>query len=298
MEGYKVFKHDWTCRGFQYEVGKTFEEDVTPSCCVRGFHFCTKLTDCFMYYTFDPKNKVAKVIALGEIDEELDGSKCCTNKIQIVEEISWKDVLRIANIGAKNVGYNNIGNHNKGNGNFGDYNRGYNNICSYNIGGYNVGHHNAGSFNTGNRNIGEHNSGYCNKGAYNSGDYNFGNYNSGDWNMTDHAQGCFNTGEQTLYFFNKPSKWTYHDWYASPQKCLLDTLRGRCTCWIPSFDMTDEEKTLHPEYKIAGGYVKFIGNMKCPQDWWDHLCEWEKSIIQSMPNFDKDIFEKITGIKI
>lgn len=201
MEGYKVFKPDWTCRGFQYEVGKTFEEDVTPCCCVIGFHFCKKLIDCFNYYTFDPKNKVAKVIALGEIDEGLSGSKCCTNKIQIVEEISWKDVLRIANIGAKNVGYNNIGNHNKGNGNLGDYNHGCNNICSYNIGGYNVGHHNAGSFNTGNRNIGAHNSGYCNKGAYNSGDYNFGNYNSGDWNMTDHAQGCFNTGEQTLYFF-------------------------------------------------------------------------------------------------
>lgn len=33
MEGYKVFNHDWTCIGFQYEVGKTFEEDVTPSCC-------------------------------------------------------------------------------------------------------------------------------------------------------------------------------------------------------------------------------------------------------------------------
>ena len=27
MEGYKVFEPDWTCRGFQYEVGKTFEED-------------------------------------------------------------------------------------------------------------------------------------------------------------------------------------------------------------------------------------------------------------------------------
>ena len=43
MKGYKVFKPDWTCRGFQYSVGKTFEEDMTPSCCNRGFHFCTEL---------------------------------------------------------------------------------------------------------------------------------------------------------------------------------------------------------------------------------------------------------------
>ena len=31
MRGYKVFKPDWTCKGFQYTVGETFEEDVTPS---------------------------------------------------------------------------------------------------------------------------------------------------------------------------------------------------------------------------------------------------------------------------
>ena len=45
MEGYKVFEPDWTCRGFQYEVGKTFEEDVIPSCCNRGFHFCKELKE-------------------------------------------------------------------------------------------------------------------------------------------------------------------------------------------------------------------------------------------------------------
>lgn len=42
VKGYKVFNPDWTCRGFQYEVGKIFEEDVKPSCCDRGFHFCKK----------------------------------------------------------------------------------------------------------------------------------------------------------------------------------------------------------------------------------------------------------------
>lgn len=28
MEGYKVFEPDWTCRGFQYEVGKTFDKEI------------------------------------------------------------------------------------------------------------------------------------------------------------------------------------------------------------------------------------------------------------------------------
>lgn len=35
MKGFKVFNSDWTCKGFQFEVGKTFTEDVIPECCDR-----------------------------------------------------------------------------------------------------------------------------------------------------------------------------------------------------------------------------------------------------------------------
>lgn len=27
MKGYKVFNSDWTCRGFQYDVGQVYEID-------------------------------------------------------------------------------------------------------------------------------------------------------------------------------------------------------------------------------------------------------------------------------
>lgn len=92
MRGYKVFCPDWTCLGFQFEVGKTYEENVTPLCCKKGFHFCTELKDCFNYYLFDPDNKVAEVEALGDIDTESESntSKHCTNKIKIIRELSWK----------------------------------------------------------------------------------------------------------------------------------------------------------------------------------------------------------------
>lgn len=96
---------------------------MTPSCCNRGFHFCTELKDCFNYYSFDPNNKVAEIEALGEIDAEAYGSKHCTNKIKIVREISWEEVLKMVNMGKANAGLCNSGNRNSGNRNSGDWNK-------------------------------------------------------------------------------------------------------------------------------------------------------------------------------
>ena len=112
VHGFKVFNPDWTCRNFQYEVGKTFEEDVNPSCCDRGFHFCEKAADCFNYYKFDSNNKVAEVIAYGEV--RTDGDKSCTNKIYIVREIPWMELLTIVNTGKDNTGLGNTGDMNTG----------------------------------------------------------------------------------------------------------------------------------------------------------------------------------------
>ena len=278
MEGYKVFEPDWTCRGFQYEVGKTFEEDVTPSCCNRGFHFCKELKDCFNYYPFNPDNKVAKVIALGEIDEESDDSKCCTNKIQIVEEISWEDVLRMVNLGKGNAGLCNSGNRNSGD-------------C-------NSGNRNSGNWNSGDCNSGNRNSGNWNSGDWNSGDCNSGNWNSGDWNKTNFSNGCFNTEEPKIFLFNKPSDWTYRDWLNSDARYLLNQIPRNVVDWIWSDNMTDEEKEQHPEYEVVGGYLKILDESECGQLWWDSLSERYKNIIKAIPNFDKEIFEDVTGIKI
>ena len=313
VKGYKVFKPDWTCSGFQYEVGKTFEEDVTPSCCNRGFHFCKELKDCFNYYPFNPDNKVAKVIALGEIDEESDDSKCCTNKIQIVEEISWEDVLRMVNLGKGNAGLCNIGNcnsgdynsgnRNSGNRNIGNCNSGYYNIgnCNsgdYNSGNRNIGNCNSGDYNSGNRNSGNWNSGNCNSGNSNSGNWNSGNCNSGDWNKTNFSNGCFNTEEPKIFLFNKPSDWTYRDWLNSDARYLLNQIPRNVVDWIWSDDMTDEEKEQHHEYEVVGGYLKILDKSECVQLWWDSLSERYKNIIKAMPNFDKEIFEDVTGINV
>ena len=79
MKAYKVFDENFKCRGFQYEVGKTYEMKEEPILYKRGFHACTKVSDCFNYYSFDTKNKVAEVELLGIIKGE-DEDKQATNK--------------------------------------------------------------------------------------------------------------------------------------------------------------------------------------------------------------------------
>lgn len=119
VKGYKVFNPDWTCKGKQYTCPGTFEEDVNPSVCNVGMHFCKNAADCFRYYDFDPNNHVAEVIAHGTVAEGED--KCATNKLEIVREIPWAEVLEIVNTGKACTGRCNSGNCNSGNRNSGDW---------------------------------------------------------------------------------------------------------------------------------------------------------------------------------
>ena len=96
MKAYKVFNPDWTCRNFLYEVGKSYEINEMPVLCAKGFHACKKAIDCFGYYSFNPKNKVAEVELFGDIVGK-DGGKQATNKILIVKELTWHEVLELVN---------------------------------------------------------------------------------------------------------------------------------------------------------------------------------------------------------
>lgn len=137
--GYKAFNKDWTCREFQYKVGKTYTMKEKPKCCNQGFHFCTNIADCFKHYNNDPENtKLALVEALGDIDKEDDDSKCCTNKIKIVKEISFTEAYELGNQGKANTGFYNTG----------DWNTGNRNTENCNTGSYNACNHSAGMFNT------------------------------------------------------------------------------------------------------------------------------------------------------
>jgi len=284
MKGYKVFDKDWTCREFQYEVGKTYEMKEDPVCCERGFHFCGKLIDCFGYYDFNSENKVAEIEALGTIDDNGNKEKYCTNKIKIVRELSWHEVLDLVNTGKDNTGRGNAGNWNAGN---------------RNAGNWNAGNRNTGNENTGNWNTGNWNTGDRNTGDRNTGNWNTGNWNTGNWNSADYSTGCFNTETENIRLFNKPSDWTYHDWLNSKARYVMNDCPYTKTIWIDSENMIDFEKEENPTWECTGGYLKTIYVTKeDKQEWWDNLDDEDREEVMSLPNFDKDIFKEITGIEV
>lgn len=130
IKGYKVFNPDWTCRGFQYKVGETFTHNGDIEMCGSGFHFCRKASDCFNYYDFNSNNKVAEVEAVGLVKTQ--GDKSVTDKIKIVCEIEWQELLTIVNEGNNCTGLCNTGN-----GNTGDRNTGGWNSTNYSTGFFN-----------------------------------------------------------------------------------------------------------------------------------------------------------------
>ena len=290
VKGYKVFNPDWTCRGFQYEVGKTFEHDGNIELCGSGFHFCQKASDCFNYYDFNSNNKVAEVEALDLVETE--GNKSVTNKIHIIREIPWQELLAIVNTGKDCTGLENTGNRNTGDCNTGNWNTGDWNTGDWNTGDWNTGNRNTGDCNTGNRNTGD-----SNTGDWNTGDWNTGNRNTGDCNTVDFSNGVFCTKEDTIKIFDKESNMTLSEWRESIARKII-AWNMETTVWIYQSNMTEQEKAQYPSYKTTGGYLKVFTYSEAWKNLWNSITDEEKQEIINIPNFDKNKFKEITGIEI
>jgi len=299
MKCYKVFNPDWTCNGFRYEIGKTYLMKEEPILCKRGFHACKEASDCFSYYDFNPRNKIAEVILSGKIIGK-NGNKQASNKIRIVKEITWGKMLELANIGIGNSGYRNSGNCNSGNQNSGNYNSGNCNSGNQNSGNQNSGNCNSGYCNSGNCNSGYRNSGYRNSGNYNSGNQNSGNCNSGNQNSGNCNSGNYNSGyfnsitPDEILVFNKPCKKS--DWEDIDKPLFISCIN--ITQWISWLDMSDEEKKENNNAFVTGGYLKSISYKEAWKLAFDSENKEDIKLLKALPNFDAKVFEKITGIRI
>ena len=281
MIGYKAFDKDLKCRGFQFEVGKTYSTKAKKHdlelCTDTVFHFCRELhrIECVSNYKIS-KSRVCEVIATGDV--VTDGDKYGTNKIKILREIPREELYKY---NFCNSGNRNSGNCNSGNRNSGDWNSG-----DCNSGDWNSGNRNSGNCNSGNRNSGD-----CNSGNWNSGDCNSGDCNSGNWNSGDCNSGFFNSDEPCIRMFNKITDKKRNE-INIPSWCYFDL-----TVWVSHDTATDKEKEEHKkEIETCGGYLKTLEYKYAWRLAWDKVSKDQHKELLKLPNWDNEVFKEITGI--
>ena len=93
IKAFKGFDKDLKCRGFQYEIGKEYEEKEAKACHC-GFHACEHPLDVFSYYAPN-YSRYCGVEQSGEIDKS-ESNKTCSTKIKIGAELSLKDIVAAA----------------------------------------------------------------------------------------------------------------------------------------------------------------------------------------------------------
>ena len=94
IKSYKGFNKNMTCRGFQYEEGKEYEEEIVEVC-DHGFHVCEYPLDCLNYY-YPNESVYHEVEQSGEIQEHNDDTKVASTKIKIGAEISIAGLVKAA----------------------------------------------------------------------------------------------------------------------------------------------------------------------------------------------------------
>ena len=92
LKAFKGFDKRLRCRGFQYEVGKEYQEPEA-SLCRNGFHACENPLDTFRYYPpTDSRYCEVEIDDNGQRNSE--DSKVCGEKIKIVSEIVLDAVIK------------------------------------------------------------------------------------------------------------------------------------------------------------------------------------------------------------
>ena len=90
---YKGFDENLRCRGFQYETGKTYEENAAKLC-EKGFHACEMPLDVFRYYPPGAKSRYCEVELTDPSGEGSDDSKRVAKKIEIGAEIGIPGLIK------------------------------------------------------------------------------------------------------------------------------------------------------------------------------------------------------------
>ena len=90
---YKAMNADMTCRGKQYEVGKTYHEDKAD-CCHAGMHACENPLDVLHYYPLKDSPRFFEVECGGEVDKSREDSKLACTELTVKGEVNFAGLVK------------------------------------------------------------------------------------------------------------------------------------------------------------------------------------------------------------
>ncbi len=95
VRSYKGFDADLRCRGFQYEIGKTYEHVGEVEACSSGFHACEDPLHVLRYYKPNT-SRFAETEQSGQISRHDDDSKVASSRITVKAEIGLPGLIKAA----------------------------------------------------------------------------------------------------------------------------------------------------------------------------------------------------------
>ena len=102
--------------------------------------------------------------------------------------------------------------------------------------------------------------------------------------------------QKNLQIFNTPI--TEDEYNKIKSELNVKNFKLPITKWIEKKDMTDEEKENHSSYTETGGYLKVLSYQDAWKEMWSGMSKEDKNFLTTLPHFNNEIFEKITGIKV
>ena len=141
---------------------------------------------------------------------------------------------------------------------------------------------------------GYRNSGDLNSGNRNSGDLNSGDRNSGDLNSGNRNSGYLNSNDPpVLRVFEKDCPTDVWDNAYKPSFLWFDL-----TYWVSETEMTDADKAADPNFFVRGGQLRKRDFKEAFKLSWDNADKTDRERVRELPNFDAEIFFKISGIDL
>ncbi len=91
IAAYKGFDKDLKCRGFQFEIGKTYKHNGEASVRNSGFHACENPLAVFEHYP--PTSRFAIVKCAGKISKDINDKKIACGELTVEAEIRLPELI-------------------------------------------------------------------------------------------------------------------------------------------------------------------------------------------------------------